>query len=44
MYTVYATVTNYLSRRIEKSGSKADETVQLERSSEKLKFFEKVIR
>ena len=44
MYTVYATVTNYLSRRIEKSGSKADATVQLERSSEKLKFFEKVIR
>lgn len=44
MYTVYATVTNYLSRRIEKSGSKADETVQLERSSEKLKFFEKLIR
>lgn len=43
MYTVYATVTNYLSRRIEKSGSKADETVQLERSSEKLKFFEKMI-
>lgn len=43
MYTVYATVTNYLSRRIEKSGSKADETVQLERSSEKLKFFDKVI-
>lgn len=43
MYTVYASVTNYLSRRIEKSGSKADETVQFERSSKKLKFFENVI-
>lgn len=42
MYTVFATVTNYLSRRIEKSGSKADETVQLERASEKLGYFEKV--
>jgi len=39
MYTVFATVTNYLSRRIEKSGSKADATVQLERASEKLGFF-----
>lgn len=43
MYTVYASVTNYLSRRIEKSGSKADQTVQFERSSEKLKYFDKVI-
>lgn len=42
MYTVFATVTNYLSRRIEKSGSKADETVQLERASQKLGYFEKV--
>lgn len=42
MYTVFATVTNYLSRRIEKSGSKADETVQLERASAKLGFFEKI--
>jgi hypothetical protein len=39
MYTVYAAATNYLSRRIEKSGSKADEIVQYERASEKLKFF-----
>lgn len=43
MYTVYASVTNYLSRRIEKSGSKADETTQFERSSKKLKFFESVV-
>lgn len=43
MYTVYATVTNYLSRRIEKSGSKANEITQLERASKKLEFFEKVI-
>lgn len=44
MYTVYATVTNYLSRRIEKSGSKADETTQFERSSKKLKFFEEFVK
>lgn len=43
MYTVYASVTNYLSRRIEKSGSKADEVTQFERSSKKLGYFEKVI-
>jgi hypothetical protein len=43
MYTVYASVTNYLSRRIEKSGSKADEVTQFERSSKKLGFFDKVI-
>jgi len=43
MYTVYAAVTNYLSRRIEKSGSKADEVTQFERSSKKLGYFEKVI-
>lgn len=42
MYTVYASVTNYLSRRIEKSGSKADEITQFERASQKLKFFEGV--
>ena len=43
MYTVFASVTNYLSRRIEKSGSKADEVTQYERSSKKLAFFDKVI-
>ncbi len=39
MYTVYASVTNYLSRRIENSNSKASETVQFERSSAKLEYF-----
>jgi hypothetical protein len=43
MYTVYAAVTNYLSRRIEKSGSKASNTIQFERSSAKLTYFDKVI-
>ena len=44
MYTVYASVTNYLSRRIEKSGSKADETVQFERTSKKLDYFESFVK
>lgn len=43
MYTVFATVTNYLSRRIEKSGSKASEVVQLERASQKLSYFDNII-
>lgn len=40
MYTVYASVTNYLSRRVEKSNSKASNEVQVERASKKLTFFE----
>ena len=44
MYTVYASVTNYLSRRIEKSGSKASETIQFERSSSKLDYFEAFVK
>jgi hypothetical protein len=44
MYTVYASVTNYLSRRIEDSGSKASETIQFERASKKLNFFEEVVK
>jgi hypothetical protein len=44
MYTVYASVTNYLSRRIENSGSKASETVQFERSSNKLEYFEGIVK
>ena len=44
MYTVYASVTNYLSRRIENSGSKASATVQFERSSAKLGYFESVVK
>ena len=42
MYTVYATVTNYLSRRVEKSGSRASDEVKLERVSSKLVFFENI--
>lgn len=42
-YTVYATVTNYLSRRIEDSKSSADNEVQFERASKKLVFFDKVL-
>lgn len=44
MYTVYASVTNYLSRRIENSGSTASPTVQFERSSKKLEFFEGIVK
>jgi len=42
MYTVYASVTNYLSRRVEKSNSTASHEVQVERASEKLAYFDKV--
>ena len=38
-YTVLATCTNYLSRRIEKSQSKASEVIQYERQADKLKAF-----
>lgn len=41
-YTVYATVTNYLSRRIEASKSSADIETQYERSSAKLAYFDKI--
>lgn len=40
MYTVYASVTNYLSRRVEKSLSKASNEVMTERSSKKLVYFD----
>lgn len=43
MYTVYASITNYLSRRIEKSNSGASNEVQLERSSKKLVYFDNLI-
>ena len=43
LYTVYATVTNYLSRRVEKSNSSAAEEVQFTRASEKLVYFENLI-
>lgn len=35
-YTIFATVSNYLSRRVEKSGSKAPVEIQQERVSEKM--------
>jgi len=43
MYTVYATITNYLSRRVEKSGSKAPQEVKDERASAKLSYFDDVL-
>jgi len=39
MYTVFATVTNYLSRRIEKSASVAPVEIQYQRQSDKLTAF-----
>lgn len=44
MYTVYASVTNYLSRRVEKSNSTASNEVQTERASKKLEFFNEVAK
>jgi hypothetical protein len=40
MYTVYASVTNYLSRRVEKSQGKASNEVKFERASKKLVYFD----
>lgn len=37
-YTIFATVSNYLSRRIEKSGSAAPIEIQQERVSEKMGY------
>ena len=42
MYTVYASVTNYLSRRVESSGSKASDEVKFERASKKLVYFDSI--
>ena len=42
MYTVYASVTNYLSRRVEKSNSSASREVQIERTSQKLVYFDQL--
>ena len=44
MYTVFASVTNYLSRRVEKSGSTAPQEIKDERASTKLSFFDKVLK
>lgn len=43
MYTVFATVTNYLSRRVEKSGAKAPQEIKDERASAKLSYFDDVV-
>lgn len=43
MYTVFATVTNYLSRRMEKSKTAAPKEIKLQRDAEKLKYFEAVV-
>lgn len=42
MYTVFATITNYLSRRIEASNSTAATETQFARASAKLAYFEAV--
>lgn len=43
MYTAFASVTNYLSRRNESSKSSASAEVQLERASKKLEFFDSLV-
>ena len=43
LYTVYATVTNYLSRRNEKSKGKASNEIKFERSSKKLEYFDVLV-
>lgn len=43
MYTAYAAITNYLSRRVEASGSKASDEVKLTRASEKLSYFDELV-
>lgn len=43
MYTVFAATTNYLSRRVEKSGSQAPSEIKNERASAKLSYFDKIL-
>jgi len=43
MYTAYAAITNYLSRRVEASGSKASDEVKFTRSSQKLTYFDELV-
>lgn len=43
MYTVFATITNYLSRRNELSGSKAPEEIKNQRASAKLSYFDDIM-
>lgn len=44
MYTAYATITNYLSRRVEASASGASNEVKFSRVSEKLSYFDELVR
>ncbi len=43
MYTAYAAITNYLSRRVEASGSKASTEVKFTRASQKLTYFDELV-
>jgi len=43
MFTAYAAITNYLSRRVEASGSKASDEVKFTRSSQKLSYFDELV-
>lgn len=43
LYTAYAAITNYLSRRVETSGSTASDEVKLTRASEKLTYFDNLV-
>jgi len=43
MYTAYAAITNYLSRRVEASGSKASDEIQFTRASKKLTYFDELV-
>jgi len=43
LYTAYAAITNYLSRRVESSGSTASDEIKLTRASEKLVYFDNLV-
>lgn len=43
LFTAYAAITNYLSRRVEKSQSTASEEIMFARSSEKLRYFDNLV-
>jgi len=43
LYTAYAAITNYLSRRVEASASKASDEVKFVRTSEKLSYFDNLV-
>ncbi|MCW8966684.1 MAG: hypothetical protein OQK82_08380, partial [Candidatus Pacearchaeota archaeon] len=43
LYTAYAAITNYLSRRVKMSGSEAPEEVKLARASQKLTYFDELV-